>query len=278
MRKPLHHHIKQSILWLGLLLVAFGTAHASGNEDDKPKDRTQPNGTRRLSDSPNGIAEGKEAEALRMQKAMNKALSSLNLDFVNVQPESIMQPLVADETNAAKERAMTTFEKVKYMSELSVLNTVLPVGVKETIGNTTVEVAVATLNIYPAYAEVTIYCRMHFKDKNAPNGERDVFFGAQNVKIGSGGLIDGAELALLGDVTIPFGDHSFTLKGGFDEKTGAAKSLTYVKVGCKGFEYVSVNGLMKFSRNQVLPYDATNRIAKPTGNSVPSESPFFTGL
>lgn len=259
MRKPLHHRIKKSIFGL-VLCAAFGIAQvARATEDDKPiNDKGgKPN------ESNTHVS---QAEALRMQKAMNKALSSLNLDFANVVPENIMQPLVADETNAAKQRAMTTFEKVKYLNELSVLNTVLPVGVKETIGNTTVEVAVATLNIYPAYAEVTIYCRMHFKDKNAPNGERDIFFGAQNVKIGSGGLIDGAELALLGDVTIPFGDHSFTLKGGFDEKTGAAKSLTYVKVGCKGFEYVSINGLMKFSRNQVLPYDVTNRIAKPTGN------------
>ena len=91
MRTPLHHHIKQSILWLGLVLVAFGTAHASGNEDDKPKDRTQPS---------EGKASATQAEALRMQKAMTKALSSLNLDFANVEPENILQPLVADETNA----------------------------------------------------------------------------------------------------------------------------------------------------------------------------------
>ncbi|WP_337044430.1 hypothetical protein [Emticicia sp. 17c] len=254
----IYHSIRQSILWIGLVVAFFSNSYAGNNDDSKPKDN-QPNEAKNVSSA-------SQAEALRMQKAMNKALSGLNLDFAYVKPEVIMQPLVADETNEARERAMTTFEKVKYMSELSVLNTVLPIGIKETIGNTSVEVAIASLNIYPNYAEVTIYCRMHFKDKNAPNGERDIFFGAQNVKIGSGGLIDGAELALLGDVTLPFGDHSFTFKGGYDEKTGASKSLTYIKVGCKGFEYVSINGVMKFSRNQVLPYDAANRVAKSTGN------------
>ncbi|WP_337041761.1 hypothetical protein [Emticicia sp. 17c] len=123
----------KTLVRLLLLITVVSSTQVMGHEGDKPKNAANTSGNAAEKNETKNVGPTSQAEALRMQKAMNKALSSLNLDFANVMPEVITQPLVADETSEARERAMTTFEKVKYMSELSVLNTVLPIGIKETI-------------------------------------------------------------------------------------------------------------------------------------------------
>ncbi len=210
-----------------------------------------------------------KARAEQLQIALQKALSGLDGSFAINSFEDVVQPLVAPETNAARDSAAKVFDKVKYIKELSVLNQELPIGIKESLGNTTVEVAISKLVLKPNYGEVTVYCRLHIKDKNAPNGARDVFFGATGIKIANGGIMDEANLVLLGDVAIPFGDNTFTLKGGFNENTGASKSLTYVTIDCNGFREVSIDGEFKFSRSRVLPYDEVKREPKKGNVLVP---------
>ncbi|MGL4632457.1 MAG: hypothetical protein ACRCVT_14745, partial [Leadbetterella sp.] len=210
------------------------------------------------------------ARSQQLQAALQRALANINPDVVTSAPyEHAEQPLVAPETNAARDSAAKVFDNVKYITELNVLNQELPIGIKETIGNTSVEIAISKYILYPAYGEITIYCRMHFKDSKAPNGERDVFFGATGIKIANGGIMDEAKLVLLGDVALPFGGNTFTIKGGYNENTGASKSLTYVIIDCKGFRELSINGELKLSRSIVQPFDEEKRAPKPGNVIIP---------
>ncbi|MGL4629937.1 MAG: hypothetical protein ACRCVT_01930, partial [Leadbetterella sp.] len=84
-----------------------------------------------------------------------------------------------------------------------------------------------------------------------------------------GGIMDEAKLVLLGDVALPFGGNTFTIKGGYDENTGASKSLTYVIIDCKGFRELSINGELKLSRSIVQPFDEEKRAPKPGNVIIP---------
>jgi hypothetical protein len=258
------YDMTKSILRFMLLWLLMPIVHAFAGPTEPTKDKEPIKPANNTLVLPAGMS---KARALQLQQALHKAMDGLNTGFASAEYTEVQQPLVALETNAARDSAAAVFNKVKYIKELNVLNQELPIGVKETIGNTTVEVAISKFILRPNYGEITIYCRLHIKDKNAPNGERDVFFGARGIKIANGGIIGDAQLVLLGDVAIPFADNSFTLKGGFDENTGASNGLTYVTVDCKGFREVSINGEFKFSRSVVMPYDEEKREPK-SGNVI----------
>ena len=134
---------------LGLLL--FGTQMLAWASGDPVKAKEPGPNTLVL---PSGMS---AARAKQLQLSMQKALSGLDASFANMTFEDVVQPLVEDDTQAARDSAARVFDKVKYIKELNVLNQELPIGIKESRGNTTVEVAISKILLRPGYAEVTIY-------------------------------------------------------------------------------------------------------------------------
>ncbi|MDR1369479.1 MAG: hypothetical protein LBJ72_05035 [Dysgonamonadaceae bacterium] len=172
--------------------------------------------------------------------------------------------------------AEQVFEKLdqsgKYCEELnnSELQT-LPVGLKQTIGNSEFTVAVSSIKFLETHAEFTVFARMKI-----PQKDKVLFFGAQNVKFSyEGSFIGDAYLVLLDDFKIPIsGSMELILKGGMDATTGRApesesgmNNLTYVKIECVGFKELSVCGEITFSDKMI---EQVSSNGKPTGKPVTS--------
>ncbi len=139
----------------------------------------------------------------------------------------------------------------------------LPIGIKHTNkgeNNDNVEYAIgitkATFN--KDYTELTVFARVRIPQTNSNGYPIELFFGADNVKLShQGGLVGDANLVLLGDVHIPFnaGNWMLTLKGGFDYTTGNLDKKTYVTIDCDGVKEMSLQGIVEFSRDLIIPIE-----------------------
>ncbi|MDR1371095.1 MAG: hypothetical protein LBJ72_13380 [Dysgonamonadaceae bacterium] len=139
---------------------------------------------------------------------------------------------------------------------------VLPIGVKQNIGNNEFAVAISSVVFGLTHAEITIFARLRI-----PQGNKTLFFAAQGIGLSYGGNIVGdASLVLLEDVDIPFGGNAkFTLKGGFDQETGRGVNLTSVSIDCNGFKELMVTGEFEISKSLATTVGADG---VSTGNSV----------
>ena len=139
---------------------------------------------------------------------------------------------------------------------------VLPIGMKKTIGNTEFTIAVSSVVFGLTHAEITIFARLRI-----PQGDKMLFFAAQDIGLSYGGNIVGdASLVLLEDIDIPFGGNAnFKLKGGFDLETGRGLDLTSVTIDCNGFKELSVTGEFEISKSLATTVGADG---VSTGNSV----------
>ena len=165
-------------------------------------------------------------------------------------------------TNIYRARAAAEFDKLEksnhYTGSLSPgdLNE-LPVGLKKTINNTTVKIAVSNAIFYPTYAELTVYAKVEI-----PQSPGQIFFGVQGIRLSyTGGIVGDAKLVLLGNLSIPIngGSGALVLKGGFDMHTGQAADLTYVQIDCNGFKQLALSADLVFPKTMLVPLD-------PAGN------------
>lgn len=161
--------------------------------------------------------------------------------------------------NIYRARAAAEFDKLEqsnhYANSLNPgdLNE-LPVGLKKTINNTTVKIAVSNASFYPSYAELTVYAKVEI-----PQSPGQLFFGVQGIRLSyTGGIIGDAKLVLLGNLSIPVngGNGTIVLKGGFDMHTGQAIDLTYVQIDCNGFKQLGLSADLVFPKTMLVPLDA----------------------
>ncbi len=142
----------------------------------------------------------------------------------------------------------------------------LPVGLKkqdQTSGNT-VELAITEVKFTSEYALLKIWARLtipekgEFENEKDRGIERELFFGAEDVKLShKGGLSGDMKLALLGNVPIPINGDNWliTLKGGINLKTGAFNNTSFIEFNCSDLKGISLEGDVRVSRNVLLPID-----------------------
>lgn len=140
----------------------------------------------------------------------------------------------------------------------------LPVGLKktdQTSGNS-VELAITEVEFTPNHALLKVWARMTVPEKGEVDDEknrgieRQLFFGAENVKLSyEGGLSGDMKLVLLGNQAIPIqGDNwLLTLKGGIDLKANSFGDQSFIEFDCSNLKGISLEGDLRVSRNVLLP-------------------------
>ncbi|WP_299123043.1 hypothetical protein [uncultured Tenacibaculum sp.] len=141
----------------------------------------------------------------------------------------------------------------------------LPIGVKKKIGTCTTIMGVSEAKFYPNYTEVTLFLKIAIPQVGANGKQKELFFGADNVKIShKGGIYGDMNISLLGDVAIPInGNNAFLeLKGNFDMKTGAKEDNTYVSIDCSGIKEFGIAADVVFSRKMIEPLNPDYTVVK----------------
>ncbi|WP_025741312.1 hypothetical protein [Aquimarina pacifica] len=147
----------------------------------------------------------------------------------------------------------------------------LPVGVKKEIGNLTYIMGISDARFTPEYTEVTAFVRIVIPQLDEQGNQKQLFFGANNIKLShQGGIYGEANLVLLGDAAIPIngGNNLVVLKGGFDMQTGNIEQETYATIDCSGFKELGIAADVIFSRNMLEPVDTNYKVISDTSQKV----------
>ncbi|TGN26069.1 hypothetical protein [Empedobacter tilapiae] len=177
---------------------------------------------------------------------------------------SLQDPLIDLEIG----KAMGSFNLVeKNKSYTSSINpnqlTEFPIGLKEVIDNVEYGIVVTKAKFTPDYALINVYARIITPQQGAEGGKKELYFGAEDVKLSyQGKIIGDAKLSLLGNVHIPFNNKEWllTLEGGYlNKKEGSGgnsvNDLTYVVIDCDGIKELSLKGNVQVSRKVLVPVE-----------------------
>ena len=214
-------------------------------------------------------------------KELDELLNAKTLDYQSQESEFnqdyIAQNFVLDSTtNAQKLEAKAVMDELErtqnYINLISPNDLItLPVGVKQDIGNVTYIMGISEARITPEYMEVTAFVRIIIPQKDDNNSKRELFFGANNIKLShKGGIYGDANLVLLGDIPIPIngGNAMLVLKGGFDMQTSVVADLTYVTINCGGFKELGLAADVLFPRSMLEPVDANYSVISDKNEKV----------
>lgn len=167
------------------------------------------------------------------------------------------------QTPESYRKSVETFARLdqsnNYTESLSYVDmNVLPMGIKQTLSNIEVTIAVSDMRWETTHSELTVFARVKI-----PQESKTLFFGAQGIKLSNNGdIIGDASLVLLGDVSIPINGNTaaLTLKGDFDVNTGRGKELTYVSIDCKGFKEMGITAEVEFAESLLRPVDEKGKV------------------
>ena len=198
--------------------------------------------------------------------------NNFKVSFANRKPEFTPEFIKSNFDNNPKAdtlvaKAIRAFEAVQELGNFVDIITgnellELPVGLskKDSTSGNSVQLAITQVKFTPQYAEFKAWGKLTIPQKGE-NGaaERDLFFGAEGIKLShDGALVGDMRLVLLGDQAIPINGDNWllTLKGGVNLKTdGAFSDQSYVEFDCSGLKSISLEGDVRVSRNVLLPID-----------------------
>ncbi|GHV58791.1 hypothetical protein FACS1894182_11860 [Bacteroidia bacterium] len=149
----------------------------------------------------------------------------------------------------------------KYTDQLTYSDmTVLPLGMKKTINNNELTIAVSNVRCYEKYAELTLFARLQISQRPEP-----LFFAASGVRISyDGGFTGDASLVLVGNQAIPVNEHTLlTLKGGvFNPETGTVSSKTgsSITIDCSGLKELTIDASLRFSESLIQKVSDTGEV------------------
>ncbi len=243
--------LRKYLLLFTIAVTAIQTTKASGDTDsllNKQGNQSQFNAV-------------EKRQFTQLNKLLNQgnyfASANAEPEFTDKFLQTYLPPDTGSVTNRAK--AQQTLEEVErsnhYIDFISPNDlTSLPVGLKKKLGNTSVTIGISKAKFMSGYAELTVFCKLKL-----PQG-KEIFFGADNIKLShGGGLIGDANLVLLGDFNIPFngGNLLLTLKGGqaMNYTTGS-QYLTYAKLECGGIKEIGLAADVLFPKNMLVPLKA----------------------
>lgn len=179
---------------------------------------------------------------------------------------------VSQEINKNLDLAMSTFETIAKNGNLTdVLEpkklSMLPLGITKTIGGIQYMLGISSAKFTPNYTELTAFVKIVLPQIDAQGNQKQLFFGANNIKLShKGGLVGDTNLVLLGDVPLKiFGESSLLiLKGGMDMQTGLITNKTYVTIDCNGFKELGITADYEFSRTLLEPVDNNYKVIPGT--------------
>ncbi|WP_075340671.1 hypothetical protein [Tenacibaculum agarivorans] len=181
-------------------------------------------------------------------------------DFNYVEENYAKDPKVDSIVTKAKDIFKSIQETGSYVSVLGADDMIsLPVGVKKKVGKLTTIMGVSEARFHPNYTEVTLFVKLILPQSGANGKQKEIFFGADNVKIShSGGIYGDMNISLLGDIAIPINGNKalLELKGGFNMKTGVIDDKTYVTIDCSGIREIGIAADVIFSRDLLEPLQA----------------------
>ena len=200
--------------------------------------------------------------------------ANFNVSFTNQEPEFTPEFIAANFTkDPASEKflkeakaALEAVSKLGNFVDIITGKTLLelPVGLKKkdkTSGNT-VELAITEVKFTPQYAEFKAWAKMvipekgELKDGEKRGVERELFFGAEGIKLShDGALIGGMKLVLLGNQAIPINGDNWllTLKGGINLKKGTFGDHSFIEFDCSSLKAINLEGDLRISRKVLLP-------------------------
>ena len=137
----------------------------------------------------------------------------------------------------------------------------LPMGIKKTINNMDITLAVSGGEIHTGYTSLDIFLRIVI-----PQKQTTLFFGAKDIKMThAGDLVGDAKVILMGDIDIPLGGNiTLRLKGSFDENTGRSEELTFASIDCNGFKDLGITAEVQLDTALCVVTD-------PNGNIIPDQ-------
>ncbi len=191
-------------------------------------------------------------------KSNINSISSPEFTFDNIAKEFPQMPESIVDARSQAERGFKEIDSTgKWISSFSNEDIqVLPVGVKHKINEVEYQLGFMKASFTKDYTELLVFAKLILPQTDEEGLPVELFFGASNIKLShQGGIIDGGDLVLLGDIFIPFGGGTslLLLKGGFDYDTADVENRTYVTIDCDGFKEMQLQGEVQFSRNVVLP-------------------------
>ncbi|WP_281321922.1 hypothetical protein [Flavobacterium aestivum] len=179
---------------------------------------------------------------------------------------------IASGTNEDLKTAMAVFKKIDSTNNnidlLAQKNlSMLPIGIKKTVNKTQYMLGISNAKFTPEYTELTAFVRIIVPQTDSLGKQKELFFGANNIKLShKGGLIGDTKLVLLGDFPLKIcGDKALLiLKGGMNMNTGAVENKTYVTIDCNGFKELGITADVEFSRSIIEPVDESNNVIGKT--------------
>jgi hypothetical protein len=130
----------------------------------------------------------------------------------------------------------------------------LPVGIKKIAGNISFTLAVTHVRFGNQYGELTLLMKMRIPQGGSTR-DRELLFGATDVKITSGGdLVGDVKLSLLNDIPLSLGNMGdLIFKGMLNDSTGRSESNTWVSLDCNGnFKELSLDADIILNPNTFL--------------------------
>jgi len=245
--------ISRSLLLFLLQFLLIYTVLASKNEDSSHTTKTAP-------------AKVEQRRFLQLDKQLSQGKYFAPANSTSEFTAQFLQQHFSLDTATVSSRAMAqqTLAAVEgsnhYIDFISPGDLVdLPVGLKKKMGNSSITIGISNAKFMSGYTELTIFCKVILPQTDAATGkQKEIFFGADNVKLSNnGGLIGDANLVLLGDVPIVFnsGNLLLTLKGGLNMHTGVAQNLTYAKLECGGIKEIGLAADVSFPKSILVAMD-----------------------
>ena len=176
-------------------------------------------------------------------------------------------------------KAISTFNRINntgnFITTIAPDNLIeLPVGLKKTINNVTYMVGILDFKLYKDYTELTAFVRIITPQIDQSGKQREIFFGATNIRLShDGGIIGEWNLVLLGDFVFGIGPNSLVrLKGGLDMRTGNIDKKCFVTIDCNGFQKLHLEAEVQFSRNILEPLKEDLTVDNSTPYPAPNET------
>ena len=166
-----------------------------------------------------------------------------------VNPNDSMQSTIqkANEVLAAIKESSNYIRNLNQKSRLE-----FPVGIKKKIGNIDYTLGIASIKLFPQWAELEVYMQLEI-----PQSEQKLTFYGTGIRFSNkGGILPGAGLQLAGDFSIPLSGKlgHLLLKGG--------KDGSRVSFGCQGFENMTLDAELVFARSLLLPDNGKGKPAE----------------
>jgi hypothetical protein len=136
----------------------------------------------------------------------------------------------------------------------------LPVGIPKLIDGLNYDIVIEAIRLRPTHAEVDVYMQFEIPQ----NGKLLTFRGKSIKFTRAGGIVGDAQLQLVGDYGINFsGDKVQLILHG-----SLTNTATYVTMDCDGFKGMSLDAEVKFSRDLMVPEDASGNVQPGNVNAT----------